>query len=182
LTLGKTALAEGLQSRTHATFAAAILDIWLGGDIISNTTTQVAVLIDGPGVQIALGEETSRQGSRRVGSRRLGVRERHPPADDPELDALMAKASVIGIWKLPRAVARSQATAQGTGMVRWETIEPRGPAACRIRWRAIGSSVRERAREGLRQTRIEPADDDHRDQDHDADGGNAIASGSLTMR
>ncbi len=154
LTLGKTVLADSFQWRTRANFPGAVLaheasqvwkahtdaplrivvsDIWLGGNIIANSTTQVAVLIDGHEFKSPWVKEQAVRDCGALVLDDLTSGNGHPPADNPALDALMARASFTGIWNLPWAVAQSQATAQGTGMVRWGIIEPRDPAACRIR-------------------------------------------------
>jgi hypothetical protein len=123
MTLGKTVIAERLGVTTRANFPGAVLaeraretwkaavpqaplrlvvsDIWLGGNIVANTHSSVAVLIDGhrfksPWVNrdavtacgaLVLDDLTEDSAGR---NRR-----------NPALDALMEHADASGVWSLP---------------------------------------------------------------------------------
>ena len=154
MTIGKTVVADRLHLRTRANFPGALLasqaaavwkahtdaplrivvsDIWLGGNIIANSRSPVAVLIDGhvfksPWVDekavaacgaLVLDDQTGESGE--------------SPGNSPALNRLMAQASSTGSWNLPWAQSQRQATDGATGVVRWGVIEPRDPAACAIR-------------------------------------------------
>lgn len=154
LTLSKTVLAEHFQRRTRVNFPGAVLaheassvwkahtdaplrivvsDIWLGGNIIANSSERVAVLIDGHEFKSPWVKEKAVRDCGALVLDNLTSPNSATASNDGALDVLMARASFTGTWNLPWAVSQSQATAQKTGAVRWGIIEPRDSAACRIR-------------------------------------------------
>ena len=52
--------------------------------------------------------------------------------NSPALNALMARATVKGVWNLPWAVSQQEATDGATGVIRWGIIPPAAPGACKI--------------------------------------------------
>lgn len=152
-TAGKTVVAEKFERKTRANFPGALLtreamdtwgahtdaplrivvsDIWLGGNIVANSPSRVAVLIDGhqfksPWVKehavtdcgaLVLDDRTS-SGSAISGSHEA-------------LDGLMASATLTGTWELPWGDSEAS-HGNSNAVVRWGIILPRSRAGCTLR-------------------------------------------------
>jgi len=154
MTLGKTVVADHLQIRTRANFPGALLaeharstwetysdvplrlvvsDIWLGGNIVANSSQRVAVLIDGrhfksPWVRDSAIDDC---GALVLDDMTQDARGRAEP--NPALDALMARASATGVWSLPWANAHGPGPRGPTGQVRWGIIHPTTQGRCGLR-------------------------------------------------
>lgn len=150
-TLSKSVVADYFEKRTRANFPGAVLarnalatwqantrvplrlvvsDIWLGGNLIANSTPRLAVLIDGyhlrsPWVKLDAVE-------------RCGALVLDDTTDDaaghaipsPALEALMDRADVRGTWNLPWSDAKRSATAGDRGVIRWGVIKPTSSKPC----------------------------------------------------
>ena len=152
MTVGKTAIADLLHRPTRANFPGAVLaqhaqavwaehtdaplrivvsDIWLGGNIVAHSSGRVAVLIDGHRFKSPWIDP---QALENCGALVLDdLSSPREAAPNPALDALMARAEATGVWNLPWAVGQQEATAYGSGAVRWGVIPPRNSKACRFR-------------------------------------------------
>ena len=153
MTLSKTVLADHLHRQTRANFPGAVLaqnamqvwkartdaplrlvvsDIWLGGNIVANSPQRVAVLIDGymlrsPWVDADAVRDC---GALVLDNQTTGAT--GASDNSPALNALMARATVTGVWNLPWAVSQQEATDSATGVIRWGLIAPAVPGACKI--------------------------------------------------
>jgi hypothetical protein len=154
MTLSKTKLAEQLGIRTRANFPGAALannakltwkahsdtplrivvsDIWLGGNIIANSTSRVAVLIDGHYVKSPWVRETA---VRDCGALVLDDQTADAAGRGQAniaLDAMMSRAQFTGLWELPWAGRDAGGRNGFSGQVRWGIILPRDPGACNVR-------------------------------------------------
>ncbi len=153
MTMAKTVVAEQLHVRTRANFPGALLarhaqltwaeyteaplrlvvsDIWLGGNIIANGNQQLAVLIDGhylksPWVKATAVEQC---GALVLDDRTVDAAG-HGEAS-AALDAMMARASVTGVWTLPWAGGRTPEGHGASGRVRWGIIAPAKGQRCAL--------------------------------------------------
>lgn len=153
-TLSKTVVADRFEYRTRANFPGASLarqaretwaahtdaplrlvvsDIWLGGNIIANSTKRLAVLIDGyqsksPWVK---DDAVERCGALILDDTTVDAAGHAAP--NPALDALMARAEFSGTWTLPWDRPELDADSPERGVVRWGIIRPRSALACDLR-------------------------------------------------
>ncbi len=152
MTLSKTVLAESLQIRTRANFPGAALsrladttwhahaegplrlvvsDIWLGGNIIANSSQRVAVLIDGNEFKTPWVREdaVTRCGALVLDDQTADRLRRDLP--NPALDALMARATHTGTWILPWANGVGpDKVPTSSGKVAWGIILPAEGSVC----------------------------------------------------
>ena len=154
MTLGKTVLAEHLQIRTRANFPGALLareaqatwrsysdaplrlvvsDIWLGGNIVANSSQRVAVLIDGHRFKSPWVRDSAVDDCGALVLDDLTPDAHGHGAPNPALDTLMARASATGTWSLPWASARGGAAQGSHGQVRWGIILPAAGERCALR-------------------------------------------------
>jgi 4-amino-4-deoxy-L-arabinose transferase-like glycosyltransferase len=153
MTLSKTVLAEHLSIRTRANFPGAELarnasatweahsdaplrivvsDIWLGGNIIANSSNRVAVLIDGHHVKSPWVRETAVRdcGALVLDDQTADTAGRGQA--NAALDAMMSRAEFTGTWMLPWAGHDTGGRRGILGQVRWGVILPRNPGACKL--------------------------------------------------
>jgi 4-amino-4-deoxy-L-arabinose transferase-like glycosyltransferase len=153
MTLAKTVLAEQLKVRTRANFPGAVLaknahltwkqhsdvplrivvsDIWLGGNIVANSTSRVAVLIDGHHIKSPWVREKAVNDCGALILDDLTVDAAGRGQANAALDALMARARYTGTWELPWA-GGTEGRTELSGRVRWGIILPGDAAHCAIR-------------------------------------------------
>ena len=155
MTLSKTVVAERLGVATRANFPGDVLadkahaawrahagdaplrivisDIWLGGNIVANSTERVAVLIDGhrfkaPWVKagavkacgaLVLDDLTEDGGAHAV--------------PNPTLESFLERADVTGEWSLPWSRPELHESDGDRGRIRWGVILPTPGANCDLR-------------------------------------------------
>ncbi|MEO8279304.1 MAG: glycosyltransferase family 39 protein [Ideonella sp.] len=154
LTLGKTVLANHLGHRTRANFPGAVLaqmsqqtwrnhtdvplrlvvsDIWLGGNLIANSSRRLAVLIDGKHFKSPwVNQEAIADCGALILDDVTPDKAGHA-APNPELEALLERADASGTWTLPWARPERAPVGSHRGSVRWGVIKPITSGQCTLR-------------------------------------------------
>lgn len=151
LTLSKTVLAEQLRIRTRANFPGAILadkvhltwnahtklplrivvsDIWLGGNIVANSTSRIAVLIDGHYMKSPWVREGAVRDCGALVLDDMTMDAAGHGQSNAAMEALMQRARFTGLWQLPWAGEDTAGREGFSGLVRWGVILPDNSAHC----------------------------------------------------